>query len=300
YVEYIPSESITDENAKEKLAENILIHDKSNIGKKSKNAVNLSKWSLGISGGFGSSYRYISHTKSFEMTPADALQMDSPVTNSTSFYDYNQVESAGKSWNAGLNFRYALNEKWNVSSGLAYTNTNIRSSVNIIVTTTRSGAITNSLDSNVIQKNSTGEFTYGEADVQNLPQTRDLNTTEKTQSNYNVKYTFGFVDIPLHLQYKTSATKLAWFVNGGASFRFLVNKNATYTIGEKNTSTQLLQPYNPTTLSADISTGIVVPLKRFNFEIGPEFSYWLSPLMKTEPKTHLYNTQLKSAIYYRF
>ncbi|MGZ5242854.1 MAG: outer membrane beta-barrel protein [Bacteroidia bacterium] len=262
---------------------------------------NDSKWAIGADLGIGASYRFINQGIGLQ----NDMMPDSggPVMLSSNSTDYNKVESTGFSWAGGLNVRYSLSDNWSLLSGLNYTHTSIRSKINTLSYITYDSPY-EPRDTTYIQKNSTGEFNYIEIDALVLDQTggpiTNNNDPVAVSQEANIRYSFNFIDVPLQIQYRTSAKKVAWFVQGGPSFRFLKGKKAVYSVNSGSADVTLSQAYHTFAVSANLTSGITIPVKNFDIQIGPSFSMWLTPLMKSEPKTHLYTAHLKSAIYYNF
>ncbi len=263
------------------------------------NNKNQSKWAFGAELGAGSSYRIINYGVNF--ISKDAFEDAGPDQviqyNST---DYQAIERAGSSWSGALNTRYNFNDKWSLSSGLGYTKTSIQSKYNVMVMVKRQEPIVNaSLDTTYQQTNSTGAFTYEDFRSEKLNVNTGSVTSTKNEE-YQVKYNFSFTDVPLHLQYRASTAKATWFVQAGPTLRFLSGKKAVYRNNGYEHVMLLENNYNKLAVSASIASGISLPVKNFDIQFGPSFSMWLTPLIKdANPKTHLYNTQLKAAIYYK-
>lgn len=288
------------------LAENKLLaeekspENKPEFKKSTKAKTNATKWALGTDVGLGTSYRFLSPVKEFQEDMATTS--GGPELLSANSTDYNKVESAGFSWSAGLNAKYNFNDNWSLISGLNYTKTNIRSKINTMSYVTFDSPY-EPRDTTYIQKNSTGEFNYIELDalVMEPGNPTNLGNNQKPQPVFreaNIRYAFSYLDIPLHLQYRTSAKKVAWFVQGGPSLKFLTGKKAIYAAGRNHAVVKLTDAYNKIALSGHISSGISVPFRKFDFQVGPSFNVWLKPLMKSGPNTYLYTTHLKGSIYY--
>lgn len=175
----------------------------------------------------------------------------------------------------GITASYAINEKLSVRSGINRVNLGYNTNNVVVFQSVGLGASTNALK-NV---NSNGN---GDNDV-SIISGENLNTNEIPQSlatsNTSINQAFGYIEIPLEIQYALLNKKFGINVIGGFSSLFL-NNNEIYSEGENGSRTFLGEANNINKISYSANFGLGL-----NYKVSKKLDLNLEPMFKYQINT---------------
>ncbi|MGR7812841.1 hypothetical protein [Lacinutrix undariae] len=209
----------------------------------------------------------------------------------------NNSKNSDVTMSYGLNGSYAVNNKIKVRLGvhkvdLSYTTNN--------VITYKKAEINqgNSRVGNIKFNESASENSIMSAQIfNNLSSPESINSLNKNSINQQ----FGFIEIPLEIEYALISNKFGVNVIGGFS-TFFVNKNEIYSV--TNTSrTRIGEATNMNDISYSANIGFGVNYKlsnKLNINLEPQFKYQIETFSNTSGEFQPYFIGVYSGLSYKF
>lgn len=191
---------------------------------------------------------------------------------------YENVESQIASFSGGLDVNYKLNKKFEVQSGIYYSqygqvNTDVyafSSNNDPWEFRTSNGSI--QITSEVICK----ELTY-KPTIKDSTTVFDVNIANFTNSE--IKQKFEYIEVPLILKYIVFDKKLGFQIFGGISPGFLVGNNAYFKNDNNDISLGKTDNLNSVIYNSIIGLGLNYSIsKKISFNFDPTIKYSLSPI----------------------
>lgn len=214
---------------------------------------------------------------------------------------YENVESQIASFSGGLDVNYKLNKKWEVQSGIYYSqygqvNNDVYAFSNNNepwVFRTSNGSI--QINSETICK----ELSY-------KPTIKDSTTVFDVSianfSNSEIKQKFEYIELPLIFKYVVFDKKFGFQIFGGISPGFLVGNNAYFKSDNNNIDLGKTNNINSIIYNSIIGLGLNYSIsKKISFNFDPTFKYSLSPINSGgDFKTYPYYLGFFTGFTYKF
>lgn len=200
---------------------------------------------------------------------------------------FNTNNKSGEvSMSYGINARYAINKRLTVRSGinrvnLGYT-TNDVVAFNSVSTSARSSTLT-ALSGNVSQTSTNGMLNVGDdVTIMSTATFKSRNLDVLKATNTAINQSFGFIEVPLELQYALSAKRFGVNVIGGFSSLFLNDYEAFSLIEGERTIVQNNDNINNTSYSANFGLGLNYKVSdKINLNLEPMFKYQINMFKNT-------------------
>lgn len=198
----------------------------------------------------------------------------------------------------GVNASYALNHKLSVRTGISKVNMGYSTNNVAVLGKTPVGLLNESLYKNIEFSNSGSRVMF-----LNVSQSvsEDSSTALPNRIKGEIDQEFGFIEIPVELEYKLLDNKIGMSVIGGVSTLFL-NNNELYSVldGEKTLLGEA-RNINKTSFSANFGVGMHYNIsKKINVNIEPTFKYQLNTFDNTSGDVKPYFIGIYSGIKYKF
>lgn len=187
----------------------------------------------------------------------------------------------------GINASYALSKKLKVRSGI--NRVNLSYNTNNVIAFSIINASVNSATLNRLS--STASDNIGEIKAItaengiSIMSASSFNSSDSallSSSNTSINQSFGFIEIPLELQYAVLTRRVGVNIIGGFSSLFLSNYNAFSSINGQQTRLQETDNINNTSYSANVGIGIHYKIsKMINFNLEPIFKYQINTFRNT-------------------
>lgn len=201
---------------------------------------------------------------------------------------FNENSKSGEvNMSYGLNASYAINKRLTVRSGvnrvnLGY-NTNdvvVFSSVNASTSTKTLNTLSSNVSDNMAQ---TSAISAGEnVSIISATSFKSINIAAFETTNTSINQSFGFIEVPLELQYAISTKRLGVNVIGGFSSLFLNNYESVSVIEGQRTRLQEADNINNTSYSANFGLGLNYKVsKKINLNLEPMFKYQINTFKNT-------------------
>lgn len=265
-------------------------------------------WAVGISGTPLLSYRNVQSTSN------DAMY--STVNTSGLQQDY-ENEKPLMAYSAGVNVNYSPSSRWNIQSGLYYSETGqVVENINLAQTpysVYSTGGVNeysvNTSAGNIIISESTEALVenaensgYDRAPIfahdnsNNLVDEKNANTT-----NTEFIQKFEYYEVPLIVSYKIIDRKVNVNLSGGVSANFLAGNNNF--LQEDNGKTKIeseIEGLKSTSYSSIIGFGVEYPIvSNISFSLNPTFRYSLNTI-NTNGNTYPYSFGVFTGLKYSF
>lgn len=272
---------------------------------------NNGKWSFGIHGAAGISYRHI--TEGGNNITQDLLTTQS-LNRPRNFNGYESDDKAVFSFSAGLSAGYRLSRHFSLQSGFYYAKNGYSSkvtfySVSSAAVQDTTMPITNTDTSSFSQtdigneKGTAGDYNFSNTEnASSGGNAMQITKTVKPVYNY-----YEWIRIPLQVRYSSAAAgKVSWFVQPGISANFLLNKYAVMVHEHNGTHEKqlgrIVSNYNNFGIRANLGVGVGFALgKDISLELRPEFEYSLRSLINNaDYGLHPYTFQLNAGLVKRF
>ncbi|TWO33936.1 hypothetical protein E1J38_003945 [Seonamhaeicola sediminis] len=185
----------------------------------------------------------------------------------------------------GISASYAFNDKIKIRSGINKVNLGYNTNnVVIFQTTGLSSSINNSLQ-NITPKNKSNDFASSEnisivsgenLNKSSIPESFDL-------TNSSINQSFGFIEVPLEIQYALLNNKLGVNVIGGFS-SFFLNNNKIFSEAENGSRTFLGEANNLNKISYSANFGFGFSYKfseKIDLNLEPMFKYQINTFNNT-------------------
>lgn len=214
---------------------------------------------------------------------------------------FNNNSKTGKiNMSFGVNASYAINDKLNIRTGvnkvdLGYVTNNV---VVLSRTPSSTALINENTYKNINFTNSNKSISLLNID-QSFEQTLPRSLPNKLQGELGQE--FGFIEVPVEVEYKLLNTKFGMSVIGGFSTLFL-NNNEIYSIsnGEKTLLGEATNIKN-TSFSANLGLGVNYNItKNINLNVEPTFKYQINTFDNTSGEFNPYFIGIYSGIKYKF
>ncbi|MGC6430352.1 MAG: hypothetical protein ACON5F_04860 [Jejuia sp.] len=198
----------------------------------------------------------------------------------------NNTKSGEVNMSYGINARYAINKRLTVRSGvnrvnLGY-NTNDVVAFNSVNASASSSTLA-ALSGNVSQTTSDAMLGVGDdVTIMSAATFKSRNLDVLKSTNTSINQSFGFIEIPLELQYSISTKRFGVNVIGGFSSLFLNDYEAVSLIEGERRSVQNNDNINNTSYSANFGLGLNYKVsEKINLNLEPMFKYQINMFKNT-------------------
>jgi hypothetical protein len=249
------------------------------------NSIHKSKWVIGAQFAPVSSYRDISTTYS------------NPGTEDENYL--NNVEENTLSMAGGIDVGYDINEKWNIQSGLYY------SQIGQINNDPLTYKHENDQYVLITISTSAGDLVINQQNIpQSINQIPDTKDTIDVINSLNVRVVqnFDLFEIPLIFRYKLLNKRFSVNLAGGLSPAIVVNDKTYLEADSKQYDVGSPDNLNPFIINSSIAMGLEYAVSnRFSLNFEPTLKYALSPLNKDSKfNYHPYSISWFTGLRYRF
>ncbi|TBM99347.1 hypothetical protein EYD45_15420 [Hyunsoonleella flava] len=199
----------------------------------------------------------------------------------------NNSKSGEVNMSFGINASYAINDRLTVRSGvnrvnLGY-NTNDVVAFNTINASVSARTL-NTLSSNVTENVADASTLNVGDDVVIMSATtfKSSSIADFETTNTSINQSFGFIEVPLELQYALSKKRFGVNVIGGFSSLFLNNYEAFSMVEGQRTSVEGSDNINNTSYSANFGLGLNYKVsEKINLNLEPMFKYQINTFRNT-------------------
>ncbi|PQV49505.1 outer membrane protein with beta-barrel domain [Jejuia pallidilutea] len=202
--------------------------------------------------------------------------------------DFNENSKSGEvNMSYGLNASYALNNRLTIRSGINRVNLGYNTNDVLVFRSVSANASTKTL--HTLSSNVSGNMaeplaiSAGE-DVSIMSATafKSRNILALETANTSINQSFGFIEVPLELQYAISTKRLGVNVIGGFSSLFLNNYESFSVVEGERTRLQENDNINNTSYSANFGLGLNYKVsKKINLNLEPMFKYQINTFKNT-------------------
>ena len=210
----------------------------------------------------------------------------------------NNSKSGKINMSFGVNASYALNNKLSVRTGVSKVNLGYSTNNVAVLSSSSVGLLNENLYKNIAFSSSGNTVMFLNV---NQSFSQDFPTAFPNKIKGEIDQEFGFIEVPLEVQYKLLDNKFGMSVIGGVSTLFL-NNNEIFSIldGEKTLLGEATN-VNKTSFSANFGVGMNYNItKKINLNIEPTFKYQLNTFDDTSGDVKPYFIGIYSGIKYKF
>jgi hypothetical protein len=173
----------------------------------------------------------------------------------------------------GVNASYAVNDKLKVRSGINKVNLGYNTNNVIVYQSVGVSSSTRSL------KNITSSASSNSSDNISIISGENLNSGSFDPSNTSINQSFGYIEVPLEIEYTLINKKLGINVIGGFS-SFFLSDNKIYSETESGSKTYLGQANNINNVSYSANFGF-----GFNYQVSKKIDLNVEPMFKYQINT---------------
>ncbi|WP_082893621.1 outer membrane beta-barrel protein [Rufibacter ruber] len=197
--------------------------------------------------------------------------------------EYNKTYTPGYSYSAMVGASYKLNDKWQVEGGLLYSQNEASTHHTLLIRS--NGMRENSLQAGLVVAKAEAIFSNA---------TREMaggNVMSITRTDeYNIKYKFQQVGVPVRLAYRHDINKLYAFASGGLNLSLMIRNSIT----PDNEMVEAVQykfqdeesPFRAWQWAVATSVGLGYDLNRMMSVVaGPELTYSITPILKGDQQS---------------
>jgi len=201
--------------------------------------------------------------------------------------DFNENSKSGEvNMSYGLNASYALNKRLTIRSGVNRVNLGYNTNDVVVFSSINASAnskILHTLSGTVQENTETSSISAGE-DVSIMSATafKSNNISALETANTSINQSFGFIEVPLELQYAVSTKRFGINVIGGFSSLFLNNYESFSVLEGERTRLQETDNINNTSYSANFGLGLNYKVSNtINLNLEPMFKYQINTFRNT-------------------
>ncbi|MFB9865323.1 outer membrane beta-barrel protein [Rufibacter immobilis] len=269
------------------LAQQPQLSENQGIDKKEEN--DFYKWSLNMSYTPQYAYNQVKIGQSAgmsEMTLAQPQMYEQYHSYQEAVEEYNKSYNPAYSYSAMVGASYRINEKWQIESGIMYAQNEATTTHSYLVYA--SGASASSPNGFVyanMRSNKSAPLAASALTTRSDVSTQNVFVSRTDQ--YNTKYKYQQVGLPLRLAYRLNMKKLYAYFAGGVNLSVLVQNSiipetdqvaaVEYGFNDKDSPFKTLQWATSTAigLGYDVS-------RKMSILVAPEFTYSLTPMVREE------------------
>ena len=210
----------------------------------------------------------------------------------------NNSKSGKINMSFGVTASYALNNKLSVRTGVSKVNLGYSTNNVAVLSSSSVGLLNENLYKNIAFSSSGNSVMFLNV---NQSFSQDFPTAFPNKIKGEIDQEFGFIEVPLEVQYKLLDNKFGMSVIGGVSTLFL-NNNEIFSVldGEKTLLGEATN-VNKTSFSANFGVGMNYNItKKINLNIEPTFKYQLNTFDNTSGDVKPYFIGIYSGIKYKF
>lgn len=202
---------------------------------------------------------------------------------------FNENSKSGEvNMSYGLNASYAINKRLTIRSGVNRVNLGYNTNdVVVFNSVSANAASTKTLHtlSNTVADNTaaSSSISAGEnVSIMSATSFKSSNIAAFETTNTSINQSFGFIEVPLELQYAVSTKRLGVNVIGGFSSLFLNNYESISIIEGQPTRLQENDNINNTSYSANFGLGLNYKVsEKINLNLEPMFKYQINTFKNT-------------------
>ncbi|WP_203256694.1 hypothetical protein [Hyunsoonleella ulvae] len=202
---------------------------------------------------------------------------------------FNENSKSGEvNMSYGLNASYAINKRLTVRSGINRVNLGYNTNDVVVFSTVNASASTQTLRtiSGTVTNNTAGTSAISAGDnvaIMSANTFKSNNITPFEATNTSINQSFGFIEVPLELQYTISNKRLGLNVIGGFSSLFLNNyESASVIEGQRTLLQENDTNINNTSYSANFGLGVNYKIsEKINLNLEPMFKYQINTFRNT-------------------
>ncbi|GGD16445.1 hypothetical protein [Hyunsoonleella pacifica] len=202
---------------------------------------------------------------------------------------FNENSKSGEvNMSYGLNASYAINKRLTVRSGINRVNLGYNTNDVVVFSTVNASASTQTLRtiSGTVTNNTAGTSAISAGDnvaIMSANTFKSNNITPFEATNTSINQSFGFIEVPLELQYTISNKRLGLNVIGGFSSLFLNNyESASVIEGQRTLLQENDTSINNTSYSANFGLGVNYKIsEKINLNFEPMFKYQINTFRNT-------------------
>ncbi len=201
---------------------------------------------------------------------------------------FNENSKSGEvNMSYGLNASYAINKRLTVRSGVNRVNLGYNTNDVVVFSSVNASASARTLhtiSSNVTDNTAgTPSISAGEnVSIMSAATFKSSSIAAFETTNTSINQSFGFIEVPLELQYAISTKRLGVNVIGGFSSLFLNNYESVSVINGQNTRLQEADNINNTSYSANFGLGLNYKVsEKINLNLEPMFKYQINTFKNT-------------------
>lgn len=203
--------------------------------------------------------------------------------------EFNENSKTGEvNMSFGLNASYALNKRLTIRSGVNRVNLGYNTNDVLVFNSVNASAnakTLHTLSSNVADNTTaTSAISAGEnVSIMSATSFKSSNISDFETTNTSINQSFGFIEVPLELQYSISTKRLGVNVIGGFSSFFLNNYDESISAFEgQPTRLQASDNINNTSYSANFGLGLNYKVsEKINLNLEPMFKYQINTFKNT-------------------
>lgn len=202
--------------------------------------------------------------------------------------DFNENSKSGEvNMSYGINASYAINKRLTVRSGVNRVNLGYNTNDVVVFSSVNASASTKTLHtlSSNVADNMAETATISAGDnvaIMSATAFKSSNIAALETTNTSINQSFGFIEVPLELQYALSTKRLGINVIGGFSSLFLNNYESTSIVEGQRTRLQEADNINNTSYSANFGLGVNYKVtEKINLNLEPMFKYQINTFKNT-------------------
>lgn len=202
--------------------------------------------------------------------------------------DFNENSKSGEvNMSFGINASYAINKRLTVRSGINRVNLGYNTNDVVVFSSANASASTktlHTLSSNVVDNMAeTTTVSAGEnIAIMSAATLKSNNIAALETTNTSINQSFGFIEVPLELQYAVSNKRLGVNVIGGFSSLFLNNYESSSVVEGQRTRLRENDNINNTSYSANFGLGVNYKVtEKINLNLEPMFKYQINTFRNT-------------------